>query len=119
MLFLFLIQRLCYKASVPEIPDIDERVVATVVLQTRMIKDPKHSDLPKRPRVANKFPMALYEGTSIPTEPINNNGGDMAASIQFGIGEQREALELSTQVEGTPSTSTLFLTSASNLVGAY
>lgn len=101
--FLFprIIQRLCDKVSVPEIPGIDERIEAMEVAQNQMMKDWTYVDLSRRPRVLTIMPLAQSEGPLVPTKHIDTQGGDIAVSMEFEMGEQIEVLELSIQGEGT------------------
>lgn len=39
MLFLFLFQRICDKAGIPEIPGVDKTVEVIVMEQTKIMKD--------------------------------------------------------------------------------
>ncbi|KAF3614422.1 hypothetical protein FXO38_35686 [Capsicum annuum] len=45
--FLCLVQRLCDKTSLPEVPAVVKRVEATTVAQIKMMKEPTHPNLPR------------------------------------------------------------------------
>lgn len=57
------------------------------------------------------------EGLSVPMEDIVIEGVNAGIIIDSMIGEKREALEISTQREGTLITSSPVLTSSLDLVG--
>lgn len=52
------------------------------------------------------MPLSKTEGPLVPTKLSDTHGGDMGFGMDFEIGEQTEAHELSTPGEGTPTIST-------------
>lgn len=57
------------------------------------------------------------KGPSVPTNPIDKQGGDIRGGMDFEMGEPIQALKMSTQGKGTSVTSTLSPTSTSELIG--
>lgn len=78
-----------------------------------MIKDPTNPILKQRSHTPSILILAQSKGPSIPAEPITREGVDDGVSIDFEIGELREAPEMNKQGEGTPAISALVQASTS------
>lgn len=115
--FPYLLQQLCNESSIPKIQCVDLNVEMIGEAQTSLIKDLTNSIFSQRSCRAPTVILAHSEGPSIPEKPSDIQDGDMDTTMDFEIGEQREAPKMRTQGDGTLTTFTLALTSTSTTVG--
>ncbi|KAF3672677.1 hypothetical protein FXO37_07403 [Capsicum annuum] len=104
-------------SGVPKLSGIDERVTATVTVQMRTTKGLVHPTTSRRSREQAVAPLAQTEGPTVSAVLDEEHIDDAGIGIDIKIKEKRDALDLSTQGEGTQDTSFSALASTSELVG--
>lgn len=78
-------------SNVLKVQGVYEKVAVMAMAQTKTAKDLAHSNLSRKPCVPITVPLALFEGPSVPIEPINTQRGDVGVSMEFEKGERRES----------------------------
>lgn len=95
--FTCLVQLFYDEASVPEVPGIDRRIKAMGVSQMTMIKDLVNLVLFYRSHVSLRVILAWFKGPSVSKKLSERQQGSVDTGMNFEMGEQKEALDMSTQ----------------------
>ncbi|KAF3643823.1 hypothetical protein FXO38_20466 [Capsicum annuum] len=93
--FPFLIQSLYDESNLPEILEVDKRVLATVTTQMKSIKNLAYTGLSRRSSKPSTVPQAQTNDLSVSIEPSNVHRGDEGVGIDIKIGKQRESSDIS------------------------
>lgn len=108
---------MCDEANVLKVTVVEYRFDAMVIDQMSFIKDLANPVLAQRIHRPPIMILALFKGPSVPTNPSDRQGIDADMSIDCEIGEYKEALDINTQGEGTPTISTSASVFTTKLVG--